>query len=167
VSAANVKAQSAGRSHKKPASETPWTRKLWIYDLRTNMHFTLKTNPLKREDLEEFVKCFNPGNRHERKPRRSDVRSAHPHPGPCILIFMFDRKGNGTVALAQVSCPQVQGGGSRWWCCENLHSPLTLGDIDLVGEHWACRLLRSLPSPDSYLSSNSYLARMGNDERDF
>ena len=25
---------------KKPASETPWTRKLWIYDLRTNMHFT-------------------------------------------------------------------------------------------------------------------------------
>ncbi len=33
---------------RKPASETPWTKKLWIYDLRTNMHFTLKTNPLKR-----------------------------------------------------------------------------------------------------------------------
>lgn len=29
---------------KKPASETPWTKKLWIYDLRTNMNFTLKTN---------------------------------------------------------------------------------------------------------------------------
>jgi type I restriction enzyme M protein len=43
---------------KKPASETPWTRKLWIYDLRTNMHFTLKTNPLKREDLDEFVACY-------------------------------------------------------------------------------------------------------------
>jgi type I restriction enzyme M protein len=52
---------------KKPASETPWTKKLWIYDLRTNQHFTLKTNPLKREDLDEFIKCYNPSNRHERK----------------------------------------------------------------------------------------------------
>jgi type I restriction enzyme M protein len=43
---------------RKPASETPWTKKLWIYDLRTNMHFTLKTNPLKREDLDEFVACY-------------------------------------------------------------------------------------------------------------
>ena len=43
---------------KKPASETPWTRKLWIYDLRTNRHFTLKTDPLKREDLDSFVACF-------------------------------------------------------------------------------------------------------------
>ena len=53
---------------KKPASETPWTRKLWIYDLRTNMHFTLKTDPLKRADLDEFVRCYNPVNRHDRKP---------------------------------------------------------------------------------------------------
>jgi len=45
---------------RKPASETPWTRKLWIYDLRTNKHFTLKTNPLKREDLAEFVTLYNP-----------------------------------------------------------------------------------------------------------
>jgi len=51
---------------KKPASETPWTKKLWIYDLRTNKHFTLKTGPLKREDLDEFVTCYNPTNRHTR-----------------------------------------------------------------------------------------------------
>lgn len=51
---------------KKPASETPWTKKLWIYDLRTSMHFTLKTSPLKREDLDEFVRLYNPANRHER-----------------------------------------------------------------------------------------------------
>ena len=31
---------------RKPASETPWTQKLWIYDLRINKHFTLKTNTL-------------------------------------------------------------------------------------------------------------------------
>ena len=52
---------------RKPASETPWTEKLWIYDLRTNQHFTLKTNPLKLEDLQDFIKCYNPENRHERK----------------------------------------------------------------------------------------------------
>ena len=46
---------------KKPASETPWTKKLWIYDLRTNKHFTLKTNPLKRDDLDEFVRLLQPG----------------------------------------------------------------------------------------------------------
>jgi type I restriction enzyme M protein len=53
---------------RKPASDKkPWTEKLWIYDLRTNQHFTLKENTLKREHLDEFVACFNPENRFERK----------------------------------------------------------------------------------------------------
>jgi type I restriction enzyme M protein len=52
---------------RKPAQEKPWTQKLWIYDLRTNLHFTLKENTLKRSDLDDFVKCYNPKNRHERK----------------------------------------------------------------------------------------------------
>ncbi|HNZ61219.1 MAG TPA: class I SAM-dependent DNA methyltransferase [Methanofastidiosum sp.] len=52
---------------KRPASEKPWTEKLWIYDLRTNLHFTLKTNTLQYEDLKDFIKCYNPENRHERK----------------------------------------------------------------------------------------------------
>jgi len=51
---------------RKPASETPWTRTLWIYDLRTNKHFTLKTNTLVRADLNDFVSCYNPQNRHQR-----------------------------------------------------------------------------------------------------
>ena len=45
---------------RKPAQETAWTKKLWIYDLRTNMHFTLKENTLKRSDLDDFVACYNP-----------------------------------------------------------------------------------------------------------
>ena len=52
---------------RKPASEKPWTEKLWIYDLRTNMHFTLKTNPLKFSDMADFIKCYNSKNRHNRK----------------------------------------------------------------------------------------------------
>jgi type I restriction enzyme M protein len=46
----------------RPGRSEPWTDKLWIYDLRTNMHFTLKTNPLRFEDLEDFIKCYNPEN---------------------------------------------------------------------------------------------------------
>ncbi|MFC1577604.1 N-6 DNA methylase [Thermodesulfobacteriota bacterium] len=52
---------------RKSASEKPWTKKLWIYDLRTNKHFTLKTSPLKYDDLKDFIKCYNPDNRHKRK----------------------------------------------------------------------------------------------------
>ncbi|MGH3109771.1 MAG: N-6 DNA methylase [Gaiellaceae bacterium] len=52
---------------RKPASETPWTRELWVYDLRTNQHFTLKQNPLRYEHLQEFVESFKPGERHLRE----------------------------------------------------------------------------------------------------
>jgi type I restriction enzyme M protein len=52
---------------RKPASEKPWTEKLWIYDLRTNRHFTLKTNPLRYEDLKDFIKCYHAENRFDRE----------------------------------------------------------------------------------------------------
>ncbi len=52
---------------RKPAREKPWTERLWIYDLRTNLHFTLKESTLKRSDLDDFVKSYNPKNRHARK----------------------------------------------------------------------------------------------------
>jgi type I restriction enzyme M protein len=51
---------------RKPASEEPWTRELWVYDLRTNQHFTLKEHPLRRDDLDDFVACFRPEKRNER-----------------------------------------------------------------------------------------------------
>jgi type I restriction enzyme M protein len=57
---------------RKPAREEPWTKTLWIYDLRTNKHFTLKRHPLTREDLDHFVECYNPENRHQRKPTWSE-----------------------------------------------------------------------------------------------
>lgn len=46
---------------KRPAAERPWTEKLWVYDLRTNQHFTLKQNPLTRAHLDEFVTCYASG----------------------------------------------------------------------------------------------------------
>ena len=57
---------------RKPASESPWTKTLWIYDLRTNKDFTLKTRQLARTDLDEFVECYRPGSRHDRVATWSD-----------------------------------------------------------------------------------------------
>jgi type I restriction enzyme M protein len=51
---------------KKPASQNPWTKELWVYDFRTNMHFTQKTKSLKRADLEDFVQAFSAGHRQDR-----------------------------------------------------------------------------------------------------
>lgn len=59
----------------KPAQEKAWTKTLWVYDLRTNMHFTLKTNPLRREDLDEFVECYRPEKRYLRKPTWDEKKS--------------------------------------------------------------------------------------------
>lgn len=58
---------------KMPASESPWTRQVWVYDLRTNRHFTLKTNPLTRADLDDFVECYKPRQREERVPTWSEA----------------------------------------------------------------------------------------------
>src|SRR5438876_7513724 len=51
---------------RKPPSEKPWTKKLWIYDFRTNQSFTLKERQLARSDLDDFVACYNADNREER-----------------------------------------------------------------------------------------------------
>jgi type I restriction enzyme M protein len=56
----------------KSASKEPWTKEVWIYDYRTNVHHTLKKNPLKFSDLEDFIKCYNPDSRLSRKETWSE-----------------------------------------------------------------------------------------------
>ena len=50
----------------REASPDPWTKRVWYYDYRTNIHHTLKKKPMRFEDLAGFIKCYNPLNRHER-----------------------------------------------------------------------------------------------------
>jgi type I restriction enzyme M protein len=103
---------------KKAASETPWTKKLWIYDLRTNQHFTLKTDPLKREDLDEFVTCYNPTNRHTRKATWSDKK-----PDGRSRAYGYD---------------ELIARDSLWWLHEG-HRAIRVGDWKLVaakGDPW-------------------------------
>ena len=51
----------------RQASPNPWTKDIWFYDYRTNIHHTLKKKPLRYDDLKDFITCYNPLNRHERK----------------------------------------------------------------------------------------------------
>ncbi|MFA0812948.1 class I SAM-dependent DNA methyltransferase [Microbulbifer epialgicus] len=51
----------------KPAQKDPWTKEIWFYDYRTNVHHTLKNKPMRLEHLRDFIDCYNPDNRFERK----------------------------------------------------------------------------------------------------
>ena len=57
---------------KKPASPDRQTKEIWIYDFRTNIHFTLKQHPMSDADLQDFIACYNPENRYERKETWSE-----------------------------------------------------------------------------------------------
>ena len=82
---------------KKPASEKPWTQKLWIYNLRTKKHFTLKTSPLSRADLDEFVDLYKVGQRHQRAEtwsaanpdgpwRANSLANSDNLPAPAVIV---------------------------------------------------------------------------------
>ncbi len=49
-----------------PASPHPWTRDIWYYDYRTNIHHTPKKKPMRLADLQPFIDCYHPENRHKR-----------------------------------------------------------------------------------------------------
>ncbi len=51
----------------KPASKEAHTKEIWFYDYRTNIHHTPKKNPMRMEDLLDFVDVYNPKNIYKRK----------------------------------------------------------------------------------------------------
>ena len=57
----------------KPASKEVWTKEIWVYDYRTNIHHTLKKNPLKYSDLQEFLDLYLDGNTAKRKETYSET----------------------------------------------------------------------------------------------
>ena len=62
----------------KPASKKAWTKKLWIYDFRTNVHMTLKAKKLFKSDFDEFIKLY----RAEDRSKRKETWQGSPHPSP-------------------------------------------------------------------------------------
>jgi type I restriction enzyme M protein len=59
----------------REASPHPWTKGVWYYDYRTNIHHTLKKNTMRFDDLAGFIKCYNPQNRHNRHPTWDEAKA--------------------------------------------------------------------------------------------
>lgn len=59
----------------REASPEPWTKEVWYYDYRTNIHHTLKKKPLRFDDLADFISCYNPRNRHRRKATWDEAKN--------------------------------------------------------------------------------------------
>ncbi len=57
----------------KPAAKDSWTKEVWYYDFRTNVHFTLKKNPMQKANLQDFINCYSPQNRAQRQPTWSET----------------------------------------------------------------------------------------------
>ena len=69
------------------ASKEPWTKEVWYYDYRINIHHTLKKKPLRFEDLQEFIACYNPLNRHE----RNELWNEHGNPEGRWRKFSYEQ----------------------------------------------------------------------------
>jgi len=74
----------------KPSSKDPWTKEVWVYDYRTNIHHTLKKNPLKLDDLKDFIECYHPENRYIRKETFSETPSTGSGPEGRWRKFTYD-----------------------------------------------------------------------------
>lgn len=70
----------------KPSSKEPWTKEVWVYDYRTNIHHTLKKNPLKLSDLKDFIALYHPENRH----KRTETYNAETNPEGRWRKFGYD-----------------------------------------------------------------------------
>jgi type I restriction enzyme M protein len=104
--AAGVKANVLFFDKKPPRPNgSPATRQLWVYDLRTGQHFTMKQSPLRREHLDDFVKCYRPG---ELRENRLECERFRPYDyGELIahekvnLDLTFLREGSDAEELAE------------------------------------------------------------------
>jgi len=77
---------------RRPGAKEPWTKTVWVYDLRTNRHFTLKTRRMVRADLDEFVECYRPADRNNRKATWSEKRpEGRWRPYACDEILARDK----------------------------------------------------------------------------
>jgi type I restriction enzyme M protein len=122
---------------RKPGAHDPWTKKVWFYDLRTNKEFTLKERPLKRADLDEFVACFHPENRNQRKPLWDEKKN----PEGRWRVFPYDE----LVARDKCSLDLF------WLKDESLEDSARLPDPHVLAEEIAEDLRSALEQIESVL----------------
>jgi len=74
----------------KPASREAWTKNVWIYDYRTNVHHTLKKKPMQLSDLQDFIDCYNPANRNDRTETWAEEEGDNKNPEGRWRKFSYD-----------------------------------------------------------------------------
>jgi len=52
---------------KRPEAKAPLTKEIWVYDLRSNKNFSLRNNPIRPDDLTDFIHCYCANDRSQRK----------------------------------------------------------------------------------------------------
>jgi type I restriction enzyme M protein len=123
---------------RKPGAKEPWTKKVWIYDLRTNKDFTLKTRRMTRADLDEFVKCYNPANRNQRKATWDEKK----HPDGRWRAFTYDE------IIARDKCSL----DIFWLKDESLEDSANLPEPHVLAEEIADDLRSALEQIESVLA---------------
>jgi type I restriction enzyme M protein len=125
----------------KPANKAAWTKEVWIYDYRTNIHHTKKKNPLKFEHLQDFISCYNPENR----AKRADTYHATDNPEGRWRKFSYDE----VIARDKISL-------DIFWLKDNTLADLdNLPDSDVLAENIIENLEASLENFRTVLASLS------------
>jgi type I restriction enzyme M protein len=132
---------------RKPGAKEPWTKKLWIYDLRTNKEFTLKQRRMARADLDEFVACYNPANRNKRKTLWDDTKN----PEGRWRVFSYDE----LVARDKCSLDIF------WLKDESLEDSANLPEPHILAEEIADDLRSALEQIESVLSDLKLRVNLG------
>ena len=104
----------------REASQNPWTKQVWYYDYRTNIHHTLKKKPMWFEHLAEFVECYNPENRHKRKATWDEETN----PEGCWCSYSYDE----LIALEKTSLDVFWPRDKRLTDLDNLPEPDELAE---------------------------------------
>jgi type I restriction enzyme M protein len=94
----------------RKAASSSATKEMWVYDFRTNQHFTLKTRTLKRSDLDDFVASYAPGRVREREEterfKRWSYEDLEARPGLNLDIWA-DLQDESLEDAANLPAPEV------------------------------------------------------------
>ena len=134
---------------RRPGAKEPWTKAVWVYDLRTNKHFTLKTKRMTRADLDEFVECYRPDDRHNRKATWSEET-----PDGRWRAYSYDE----ILARDKVSLDLF------WLRDESLEDSANLPDPHVLAQEIADDLRSALAQIEDVLGDLEARAATGGDE---
>ncbi|MGW6456708.1 N-6 DNA methylase [Streptomyces sp. NPDC055078] len=84
------------------ADGKPHTQNLWVYDFRTNRHFTLKQNRLSREHLDDFVAAYAPG---RDRSERTETESFKKYD----IDYLLSRERVDLLLLADIKDKSIEG----------------------------------------------------------